>query len=69
VKDYALLAGFDPAEFSGHSLRAGFATSAAMQGASALRIMDVTRHKRVDTLKGYIRRGEEFKDHAGKDVL
>ena len=35
----------DAAEFSGHSLRAGFLTSAAARGSSAFKMMDVSRHK------------------------
>jgi len=69
VKKYAALAGFDEAEFSGHSLRAGFLTSAAENGASVFRMMDVSRHKSVETVRGYVRRAEEFKDHAGKGLL
>jgi hypothetical protein len=42
----------DPAEFSGHSLRAGFATSAAETGASVLKIQEVSRRKSVDLLAG-----------------
>jgi integrase len=69
VKRYALAAGLDPAEFSGHSLRAGFATSAAETGASILKIMETTRHKSVDVLSGYVRRVDLFKDHAGAAFL
>jgi site-specific recombinase XerD len=69
VKIHAARAGFDAAEFGGHSLRAGFATSAAIAGRSLFRIMDVTRHKRTDTLRGYVRRAEEFRDHAGAGLL
>ena len=69
VKAAAARAGFDPTEFGGHSLRAGFATSAALAGRSLFRIMDVTRHKRTDTLRGYVRRAEEFRDHAGAGLL
>jgi hypothetical protein len=36
VKDYAARAGFDGQAFSGHSLRAGFLTSAAEAGAGLL---------------------------------
>ena len=53
VKSYAALAGFDAATFSGHSLRSGFLTSAAARGASIFKMMDVSRHKSVDTLRGY----------------
>jgi len=37
-----------PPRPSGHSLRAGFATSAAETGASILKIMEMTRHRSVD---------------------
>jgi integrase len=69
VKKYAQAAGLDPAEFSGHSLRAGFATSAAETGASVLKIMETTRHKSVDVLAAYVRRVDLFKDHAGAKFL
>jgi site-specific recombinase XerD len=44
--------------FSGHSLRAGFFTSALHHGADILRVMDVTRHREVSTLKTYDRRAK-----------
>jgi site-specific recombinase XerD len=69
VKAYAEQAGLDPAIFSGHSLRAGFLTSAAGKGASIFKMMDVSRHKSVDTLRGYVRDAELFKDHAGAGLL
>ena len=69
VKKYAGIAGFVPQEYAGHSLRAGFLTSAAENGASLFKMMEVSRHKSVDTLKGYIRRADLFKDHAGKAFL
>src|SRR5882762_10276975 len=53
VKAYAGRAGFDASTFSGHSLRSGFLTSAAGKGASIFKMMDVSRHKSVDTLRGY----------------
>ena len=57
--------GLDPALFAGRSLRAGFLTSAAKRGASIFKMMDVSRHRSVDTLRGYVRDAEIFKDHAG----
>jgi site-specific recombinase XerD len=69
VKRYAAAAGLDPTIFSGHSLRAGFVTSALEHGADLFKVMDVTRHKRVETLKGYDRRARAFRNHAGKDFL
>jgi site-specific recombinase XerD len=69
VKSYAARAGFDSSTFSGHSLRSGFLTSAAGKGASIFKMMDVSRHKSVDTLRGYVRDAELFKDHAGAGLL
>jgi site-specific recombinase XerD len=69
VKAYAERAGFDASTFSGHSLRSGFLTSAAANGASIFKMMDVSRHKSVDTLRGYVRDAELFKDHAGLGLL
>jgi len=61
VKRHAEVAGLDPQEFAGHSLRAGFLTSAAEAGADVLRMMEVSRHKRVETVQGYVRRANGFK--------
>jgi site-specific recombinase XerD len=69
VKRYAELAGLDPAQFAGHSLRAGFITSAAESGAAVLRIADQSRHKSLDVLRTYVRRADMFKDHAGAGFL
>ena len=69
VMAYASHAGFDASKFSGHSLRAGFLTSAAGKGASIFKMMDVSRHKSVDTLRGYVRDAELFNDHAGAGLL
>jgi site-specific recombinase XerD len=69
VKKRAEAAGLDASELSGHSLRAGFATSAAETGASVLKIMETTRHKSVDVLAAYVRRVDLFKDHAGAGFL
>jgi site-specific recombinase XerD len=69
VKRWAQAARLDPAAFSGHSLRAGFVTSALEAGADPFKVMDVTRHRRVETLKVYDRRAKAFRNHAGKDIL
>src|SRR5712671_5869637 len=69
VKAYAARAGFDATTFSGHSLRSGFLTSAAAKGASIFKMMDQSGHKSVDTLRGYVRDAELFKDHAGAGLL
>jgi site-specific recombinase XerD len=69
VKRRVELAGFNPTQFSGHSLRAGFVTSAAENGANIFKIADVSRHKSMDVLKGYVRSREMFKDYAGAGIL
>jgi site-specific recombinase XerD len=69
IKRYAAAAGFDAATFSGHSMRAGFITSALENGADFFKVMDVSRHRDVDVMRGYDRRAKRFKDHAGKDFL
>ena len=69
VKAYARRAGLKAADFSGHSLRSGFLTSAAARGASIFKMMDVSRHKSVDTLRGYVRDAEMFRCHAGNGLL
>lgn len=69
VKKYADAAGLDVEKLSGHSLRAGFVTSAAENRASISRIMEVTRHRDPRTVETYVRRADRFKDHAGDSFL
>jgi hypothetical protein len=47
----------------------GFLTSAAARGASLFKMMDVSRHRSVDTLRGYVRDADAFRDHAGAGLL
>jgi site-specific recombinase XerD len=69
IKVHAKRAGLDPAEYAGHSLRAGFLTTAAEHGANVVKMMEVSRHRSVDTLRGYVRRADLFRDHAGAGFL
>ena len=69
LKRRAAEAGLDPAGFSGHSLRAGFLTSAAEAGADVLKMAEVSRHRSMDTVRRYVRRGNLFKGHAGAGFL
>ena len=55
-------AGFDPKGFGGHSLRAGFATQAARNGASAFDIMRQTGHRSLATVSRYVRDAQIFRD-------
>ena len=67
VKARAKAAGLDPSAFAGHSLRAGFLTSAARAGASIWKMQEQSRHKSLDVLSGYVRSAKLFEDHAGND--
>jgi site-specific recombinase XerD len=69
VKAYAASVGLDAAEFSAHSLRSGFLTSAARRGASIFKMRDVSRHKSMDVLQSYVRDADLFRDHAGAGLL
>jgi integrase len=69
IKQRIAAVGLDPATYSGHSLRGGFLTSAAEAGASLFKLTEVSRHKSLDTLRGYIRRVDLFKEHAGAAFL
>ncbi len=69
VKHYAKQAGLNPDEYSGHSLRAGFVTSAAEKGRSTERIMDHTGHQSAAMVRVYTRRVDVFTDHAGEGLL
>jgi hypothetical protein len=54
----------DPEHLSSHSLRAGFATSAAAAGASERSIAAQTRHRSMQTLRRYIRLATAFEENA-----
>ncbi len=69
VKRYVATIGLDSNEFSAHSLRAGFVTSAAAHHARLDKIMAVTRHSSTATVISYIRDADAFDDHAGKGFL
>ena len=69
VKRRAAAAGLSAADYSGHSLRSGFLTAAARAGASIWKMQEVSRHKSVQVLSGYVRSAELFDDHAGSSFL
>lgn len=69
VKKYAGLAGFTKETFAGHSLRAGFITSGANAGADIIKLMEVSRHKKPETVIGYVRESKLFENHAGEKFL
>ncbi len=63
VKKYVKAAGFDHSQFAGHSLRRGFATSAAQHNVDVLGIMKQTRHKSEKMVHRYIEQGKLFTDN------
>ncbi len=69
LKRAAAACGFDPERYSGHSLRAGLATSAAIRGATVDRIMRQTRHKSHDTARRYVRDAEIWRDNVTEGVF
>jgi integrase len=64
VKRAVRVAGFDPATFSGHSLRRGFATSAGEAGVDLVALMEQTRHRSEAVARSYIERGNVFRNRA-----
>ena len=68
VKQYAGAAGLDPALYAGHSLRAGFATTAARAGKPDRAISRQTRHKSAAMLAEYVREERLFDDNASEGV-
>jgi integrase len=68
VKRACLCAGLDPRRYAGHSLRRGFATSAARGGADLSFIMQVTGHCSADVARRYVAEGRAFDDPASKAV-
>jgi site-specific recombinase XerD len=64
IKKYLQLAGIDNRNYSGHSLRSGFATSAAESGAEERSIMAMTGHKSTEMVRRYIKEANLFKNNA-----
>jgi integrase len=64
IKEYLKLAGIDSKNYSGHSLRSGFATSAAEAGVEERNIMAMTGHKSTEMVRRYIKEANLFKNNA-----
>ncbi len=69
VEAYAGKIDLPAADFGAHSLRAGAITTAARRGASVFKIKEVSRHKSIDTLAGYVRDANLFDQHCLAGVL
>jgi site-specific recombinase XerD len=67
IKKRAGLADLD-GDYSGHSLRAGFATQAAKSGVEERKIASTTRHKNMDVLRRYIREGNLFENAVTRNL-
>lgn len=63
VKHYVAVVGMDPAEYGAHSLRHGFATSAAQHRVEERQIMRQTRHKSQAVLRRYIDEADSLIDN------
>ena len=68
VKAAVEAAGGNSDDFSGHSLRSGFITSAARAGVAERHIQNQSGHRSLPVLRGYIRRGSLFVDNAAAKV-
>ena len=64
IKEYLKLAGINSKNYSGHSLRSGFATSAAESGVEERSIMAMTGHKSTEMVRRYIKEANLFKNNA-----
>ena len=69
IQKYAGRVGLDPETEAGHSLRAGFLTEASRNGATIAKMQEVSRHKKVEVLLGYVRPAELLDDYAGTSFL
>ena len=69
IRERLAAIGIDPEGYSGHSLRAGFATSAAHAGVSTMKIRAQTGHASDAMLSRYVRDGELFVGNAAGVML
>jgi site-specific recombinase XerD len=64
LKYYLDIAGIESKNYSGHSLRSGFATVSAESGADERSIMAMTGHKTTQMVRRYIKEANLFKNNA-----
>lgn len=69
IKRYTIALGHDFSDFSPHSLRSGFVTSALEANALPSKILEVTHHATLKSLQPYIKHAERFEQHAGENLL
>jgi integrase len=68
VKAACRRAGLDESAYGAHSLRSGFATTAARAGVEERLIAEQTGHRSMQTLRRYIHRGSLFRNNAASRV-
>lgn len=68
VKRRARSAGLDASMFAGHSLRAGYVTSAARAGKSLPKIMEQTGHRNANTVMVYVREADRWRDPPSRGI-
>ena len=68
IKRHAQRIGLDQGKFSGHSLRAGFVTTAAQHGVASSMIRDQTGHKSDAMVQHYVRTAKQFSDNANRGI-
>ncbi len=69
IKQCAFQLGYPLEDFSPHSLRAGFVTSAYENKAMLTKIMEQAHMKSMQTAQRYIRHAQRYENHAGEDLL
>ena len=69
IKRTAKAAGLNEKRYSGHSLRRGFLTSAAMNRADVLKMVAQSRHANINTILAYVDNQQLFDNHAGQRLL
>jgi len=67
-KTAAMRAGMNATNIAGHSVRAGMATQAALNGSLERAIARTTRHRSRRVLRRYIRPGEMFRENASASL-
>ena len=68
VQRRARAVGLDAAQFAGHSLRAGFVTSAVRAGKSIPKVMEQTGHRSANTVMAYVREADRWRDPASGGI-
>jgi hypothetical protein len=64
VKQAIAAIGLDASKFGSHSMRSGWITTAAKNGASVWKMKEISRHSSTDVLAGYVRDADLFQQHA-----